>query len=292
MPRLRYQTVDVFTDRVFGGNQLAVVLDARALASLTMQAIAAEFNFAETTFVLPPKDPAHTAHVRIFTPRAEVPFAGHPNVGTGFVLARLAAAAGRTPRQLVFEEQAGLVPIAVLTAAGEIVGAELTAPQPLTLGRELAPDMVARCAGLRTDDIDTTAHRPVLASVGMGFALAAVKAAALSAARPSVADFAAHWPAGEAAGLHLYVRDGTSVRARMFAPLLGVPEDPATGSANAALAAFLARRDGGVGRFALDIVQGVEMGRPSRLAATVENGAVRIGGRCVAVMEGEISVPE
>jgi trans-2,3-dihydro-3-hydroxyanthranilate isomerase len=122
----RYVTADVFTDRVFGGNPLAVVLDADALTTAQMQAIAAEFNYSETTFVLPARAPEHTAHVRIFTPRTEVPFAGHPNVGTAVVLAREIVAAGRScPERLVFDEAAGLVPMSLLRAAGEVVGAEL-----------------------------------------------------------------------------------------------------------------------------------------------------------------------
>src|SRR5580658_5449717 len=131
----RYVTVDVFTDRVFGGNPLAVVLDAQGLKKPQMQAIATEFNYSETTFVLPARAPEHTAHVRIFTPRTEVPFAGHPNVGTAVVLAREIESAGRScPERLVFEEAAGLVPMLLLRAAGEVVGAELEAPQPLAVG--------------------------------------------------------------------------------------------------------------------------------------------------------------
>src|ERR1700739_420014 len=125
----RYVTVDVFTDRAFGGNPLAVVLDAGGLSTKQMQAIAAEFNYSETTFVLPPRDSAHDAEVRIFTVTTELPFAGHPNVGTAFVLANRAA---KPPARLKFEEGAGLVPVEILTKDGSVVGAELTAPQPLS----------------------------------------------------------------------------------------------------------------------------------------------------------------
>ena len=124
----RYITVDVFTDRAFGGNPLAVVLDAGGLSTAQMQAIASEFNYSETTFVLPPRDPAHDAQVRIFTVNREIPFAGHPNVGTAFVLATQAA---KPPARLLFEEQAGLVAVEILQEQGRVVGAELTAPQPL-----------------------------------------------------------------------------------------------------------------------------------------------------------------
>src|SRR5580693_4923577 len=131
----RYVTVDVFTDRLFGGNPLAVVLDAQGLKKPQMQAIATEFNYAETTFVLPPRAPEHSAHVRIFTPRTEVPFAGHPNVGTAVVLARELERRGEAPRdRLVFEEAAGLVPIRVIRKDNAIIGAEFTAPETLTRG--------------------------------------------------------------------------------------------------------------------------------------------------------------
>src|SRR3982075_1136194 len=124
----RYITVDVFTDRAFGGNPLAVVLGAGGLSTAQMQAVASEFNYSETTFVLPPTDPAHDAQVRIFTVRSEIPFAGHPNVGTAFVLATQAA---KPPARLLFEEKAGLVPVEIATEQGQVVSTELTAPQPL-----------------------------------------------------------------------------------------------------------------------------------------------------------------
>src|SRR3979411_2198677 len=121
----RYITVDVFTDRAFGGNPLAVVLDAGGLSTAQMQAIASEFNYSETTFVLPPRDGAHDAQVRIFTVRAEIPFAGHPNVGTAFALATKTTT---PPARLVVEEAAGLVPVEILNQEGRLAGAELTAP--------------------------------------------------------------------------------------------------------------------------------------------------------------------
>src|SRR3984893_9330995 len=136
----RYITVDVFTDRAFGGNPLAVVLDAGGLSTAQMQAIATEFNYSETTFVLPPGDPAHDAQVRIFTVRSEIPFAGHPNVGTAFVLATQAA---KPPARLVFEEKAGLVPVEILTGQGRVVGAELTAPQGLKKLTQLTAEQAA-----------------------------------------------------------------------------------------------------------------------------------------------------
>src|SRR5882757_4900965 len=144
----RYITVDVFTDRAFGGNPLAVILDAGGLSTAQMQAIASEFNYSETTFVLPPQDPAHDAQVRIFTVRSELPFAGHPNVGTGFVLATQAA---KPPARLVFEEKAGFVPVEILIEDGKVAGAELTAPQDLKK-LKLAAEQAAACASLSAAD--------------------------------------------------------------------------------------------------------------------------------------------
>ena len=137
--KVPFQTVDVFTDRKFGGNPLAVFPDARGLTGEQMQSIAAEFNLAETTFVLPPADPKNTAHVRIFTPKSELPFAGHPNVGTAFVLARMGRASGD---RLVFEEAAGLVPLDLTRENETVVAARLAAPRPLTLGETVATSSV------------------------------------------------------------------------------------------------------------------------------------------------------
>jgi trans-2,3-dihydro-3-hydroxyanthranilate isomerase len=299
--QLDYATVDVFTDRRFGGNPLAVVTDAQGLATDQMQSIAAEFNLAETAFVLPPSAPSHTAEVRIFTPRAELPFAGHPNIGTAFVLARLGAIHGRAVGEpLTFEEKAGLVKLDLIREGASIAGARLTAPQTLKRGEDIALDVVAAACGVEASDIETTHHHPCIASCGVGFVLAELKArSSLAAAQPRQEAFARHLPADRATGILLYVRDehdGVDIHARMFAPLYGVPEDPATGSGNAALAGHLAslrpERDL---TLALRIAQGVEMGRPSLLEATAEkrDGRItelRIGGRCVAMMRGVLEL--
>src|SRR6266404_8552595 len=159
----RYITVDVFTDRAFGGNPLAVVLDAGGLSTAQMQAIASEFNYSETTFVLPPRDGRHDAQVRIFTVYTEIPFAGHPNVGTAFVLATQAA---KPPARLKFEEAAGLVAVEVLQAQDRVVGAELTAPQPLTKLSQFSAEQAASIVSLSSDDIRTDRHSPIIVSVG------------------------------------------------------------------------------------------------------------------------------
>lgn len=298
MPSYRFVTVDVFTDRRFGGNPLAVFPDARGLSDADMQALAAEFNLSETTFVLPPDDPANTARVRIFTPKGEIPFAGHPNVGTGWVLAR----EGRDRDGVLrFEEIAGLVEVRVeRNSASEATGATIAAPQPLSLGPEMPVETVARLAGLAPEDVATGAHRPVLASVGNPFFIAEVAGEALGRASPDIAAFqraSAERPEqGGRVALHLYARDGGGTgrfRTRMFAPLHGVLEDPATGSAAVALAALLLSLTGdAAGRY--EITQGVEMGRPSLLHATAERGPdgirATVGGGCVPVLTGEAEV--
>ncbi len=287
-----FVTVDVFTNNRFGGNPLAVFPDARGLSDAQMQAIAAEFNLSETTFVLPPEDAAHDARVRIFTPRSEMPFAGHPNVGTAYVLARRAAA---PPASLTFEERAGLVRVDVLADADGVSGARIAAPVPLSVGAQVPADIVAGCIGLDFADIATGSHPPLVASVGAAFIIVELASpGALARAMPDLG--ALRRASGQSAGaslnwaLHLYVRQGDRLRARMFAPLNGVPEDPATGSANAALAALLVSLVPGEGETTFDIEQGIEMGRPSRIIATARNdgGTVTatVAGDCVPVMRG------
>ncbi len=289
-----FVTVDVFTDRRFGGNPLAVFPDARGLSDQQMQALAAEFNLSETTFVLPPADPGHTARVRIFTPRSELPFAGHPTVGTGYVLAQ----AGRDRDGVLrFEVPAGLVEVEVARDRdGAVSGAAIAAPQPLSLGVTLPIDVVAACAGLDAAEIVLTGHPPVLASVGTEFVIAEVLGTALGRAAPDAARFrreiADRPELSGRFGLHLHARDGDRVRTRMFAPLAGIPEDPATGSANAALAALLLSLTPAEPEGRYDIVQGVEMGRPSLLRAAARRGSdggirATIGGGCVPVLRGE-----
>jgi trans-2,3-dihydro-3-hydroxyanthranilate isomerase len=300
---VHYLTVDVFTDRAFAGNPLGVVTDARGLTTEQMQAIATEFNYSESTFVLPPEDPAHTARVRIFTRTTEVPFAGHPNVGTAFVLALLADRKGRTlASPLVFEERAGLVPVELVRdPAGKIQGATLTAPQPLSRGEKVPAALVAACVGLEPAAVVTTRHEPIHASVGLQFVIAEVTPEALTRAKPNVAAFteaAQRSPTRPGVfSLHLYARAGGApdLRARMFSPLGGNFEDPATGSANGALGALLASLapEADV-TLRLDILQGAEMGRPSILSVTADKQGtvvtrVRVGGRCVPAMEGEIT---
>jgi trans-2,3-dihydro-3-hydroxyanthranilate isomerase len=291
----RYVTADVFTDRMFGGNPVAVVLDAAGLSTGEMQSVALEFNYSETTFVLPPHHAAHTANVRIFTPRTEIPFAGHPNIGTAFLLARessyrTAAAAGRFD----FEEAAGLVPVRLIAEHGEIVGAELQAPERLSLRSCVATEQAAACLSLSHRDVKLDLHAPQVISVGLPFLVVEISdREALRRAQPDLAAYREILPLDGADAVFAYTRDhGGDLHARMFSPLDGIVEDPATGSAAAAAAALLTTlaRDERIER-SWRIHQGVDMGRPSVLMArtTQRNGileSVHIGGRCVAVMQG------
>lgn len=293
----RYITVDVFTDRAFGGNPLAVVLDAGGLSTAQMQAIASEFNYSETTFVLPPRDGAHDARVRIFTVNKEIPFAGHPNVGTAYVLA---ARAAKPPARLLFEEGAGLVPVEVLSERGSVVGAELTAPQPLEKLTQFSAEQAAACISLSTAEIRTDLHPPLIASVGLPFLMVELASRdALRRARPDASAFARTFPCDGSDAVYLYTRDipptekTSDLQARMFHPgSSGLSEDPATGSATVAAAALLADLSGErEGELKLRIGQGIDMGRPSLLLTRVRkaNGVItsaHVGGRCVQMMEG------
>ena len=294
MAEYEYLTVDVFTDRRFGGNPLAVFPSARGIDDATMQALAAEINYSETTFVLPPGDPANTARVRIFTRTAEMPFAGHPNVGTAYVLSRLGLASGPVLR---FEELAGLVEVRLSERGGEVSGAEIDAPQPLALKQELPVDGIAACLSLAQDQIVTTGHEPVRASVGVDFVLVAVTPEALGRAAPDIGAYrrlAGHFPElGGRLSILLYAPSGNDVRARMFAPLAGTWEDPATGSANATLAALRLHLSGGAS-LAYQAVQGVEIGRESHLSlrAWRSHDGIRasVGGGCVSVFRGTVTL--
>ena len=297
-----FVTVNVFTDERFGGNPLAVLPDANGLTDSQMQAIAAEFNLSEATFVLPPDDPRHHARVRIFTRQHEMPFAGHPNVGTGFVLATMAR---DPPEHYTFEEIAGLVRVHILRDANRrISGARIAAPRSLSIDIGLPVEVVAACASLSPDDIATLSHTPLVASVGTPFVLAEVASVeALSRAAPDVSAFrsaSGQFPTLDGRiALYLYAwlpGDERRIRARMFAPLGGTAEDPATGSAAATLAALLTSIAPGDNLdLSYAIEQGVEMGRPSLiLASAVKSGegpvSASVAGSCVPVSRGTLVV--
>jgi trans-2,3-dihydro-3-hydroxyanthranilate isomerase len=295
-----FVTVDVFTDTRFAGNQLAVITDARDLSDTDMQRIAAEFGYSETTFVLPPQNLKNTAEVRIFTPVTEVPFAGHPNVGTAFVLASQGQLFGKPLEDHIrFEEKAGLVEVSVLRSPdGKVSETTIRAPGPLTIGATLSPEIIAPCLGLATKDIGTRRHKPVFASVGLKFILVEVadlEALARAASRldPLTALRQAHADEDCDCATFLYTWVGADhLRARMFAPFDNVAEDPATGSASAALGAFLTTLGPALETRHLLVEQGVEMGRRSliRLAIATRDGLfdhVEISGSSVLVTRGE-----
>ncbi|NGM19274.1 PhzF family phenazine biosynthesis protein [Roseomonas stagni] len=286
--RLAYETCDVFTDRRFGGNPLAVVRDAAGLDTAAMQAVAREFNLSETVFVEAADEPSATARIRIFTTAMELPFAGHPNVGAAVLIARYLGIQGD---RLRIDQAAGRVEATLARdETGHVVAATITAPKPFALGQALDPAAIAACAGL-----PSVVGEPVIASCGTPFAVAeVVDEATLASAEPDAAAFRRHLPPSLAIGLHLFCRQGESdglmrLRSRMFAPLGGLTEDPATGSANVALGGLLLARAGGQ-RLSLSIEQGIEMGRPSQLAveAWTDQGVIRasVGGGVVAVSRG------
>lgn len=301
---LRFFTYDVFTDHAFSGNPLAVVLGADDLTTAQMQTLAREFNLSETIFVQQPVDPRHTARVRIFFPTAEIPFAGHPTIGCAIHLA-LAMQDGDFVADLVLEEEAGLVPVQV-TRRGVVLRAEFVAPvvphevaDAPDRGAALDTSRVAAALGLAADEIGFGDHRPGLWQGGPRFLYVPVSGlAALARARPSQPVWSDQMRAGGVDSMYLYAR-GTDCdyRARMFSPTAGIPEDPATGSASAILAAQL-MASGALGgdETALTLHQGVEMGRPSviGLTAVVRGGhltQVRIAGSAVPVSEGRVRLP-
>jgi trans-2,3-dihydro-3-hydroxyanthranilate isomerase len=298
----RYITVDVFTDRAFGGNPLAVVLDAQGLTTQQMQAVAREFNYSETTFVLPPREIGHDAEVRIFTVRSEIPFAGHPNVGTAFVLASQAREA---PARLAFEEKAGLVSVEILKEQGKVIGAELTAPQPLKRLSQVSAEQAAACLSLSASDVKVDRHAPHIVSVGLPFlAVELASREALRRAKPNAEAAARIFPLDQSDAVYFYTRDVAAnekpcdLQARMFHPgVSGMSEDPATGSATVAAAALLADLDPAQdGELRLTIGQGFDMGRPSILLTRVMKKAGKIvtahvGGRCAPMMQGTLWLP-
>jgi trans-2,3-dihydro-3-hydroxyanthranilate isomerase len=295
--KYRYYTCDVFTETRFGGNQLAVLPQADGLSEQQMQEIAREFNFSETTFVFPARL-GNTRRVRIFTPARELPFAGHPNVGTAFVLASTGEFGEiHSSLTVIFEEEAGLVSVSIQESQGKVTSCELAAPQSVSLGKTIPVQLVASAISLSTSDIVTKTHAPQLASVGLPFVMVELRdRSALERARINLSGFDALRAENIMPDLYLYTRvnDGFDARARMFAPLSGVAEDPATGSANCALAGLLAHySEQPSGSFSWRIAQGVEMGRPSTLIARAEksSGVVQatwVGGSAVLVSEGII----
>lgn len=304
MRKLHYHRVDVFTDRVFGGNPLAVFTNGRGITSETMQAIAKEFNLSETTFVLPPDDARHDYRVRIFTPANELPMAGHPTVGTSYVLARehMIERADDGGVTVTLEEGVGPIPVRVEYKDGEPVFAEMTQPAP-TFGprlEDLAP--VAEMLSLGVADIDERLPVEVV-SCGLPFLYVPLKSLdAARRARPR-ADSMERLLAGIIPPeVFVFTREtehaGSTVHSRMFAPPLGITEDPATGAASGPLGSYLVRYglvSAGGGAAEIVSEQGIEMGRPSFIKIRIKTdgdrvSGVHVGGQTVYVGEGFIEV--
>lgn len=301
-PRIRYLTADVFTDRRFGGNPLAVVPDARGLTDEQMLAITREFNYSESTFVLPPESADESCRVRIFTPGGEVPFAGHPTVGTAFVLTTIGALpiTGSETR-LVLGEGVGPVPVTVRSTDGRPHSARLTVAQ---LPTEETPAVdaatIASVLSLGEEELLGGDYAPSVASCGLPFLLVPLRsreAAGRARVRLDLWERTLRGTAGSE--IMVFTMDAEApdadVRARVFVPGLSVPEDPATGSACAALGGYLAARTPRSGSLRWVVEQGVEMARPSRIEVEAEKAgseivAVHVGGAAVLVCEGEMRV--
>ncbi|NNC37958.1 MAG: PhzF family phenazine biosynthesis protein [Hyphomonadaceae bacterium] len=275
-----YVVYDVFTDTAFGGNQLAVFPDATTLHEDKLQQIAAEFNYSEVTFVYPSENPDNTAKVRIFTPTSEIPFAGHPIIGTVIALANQG-----TPAPMVLE--LGVGPLRC-TLDGN--NAAFTTEVPLERFAEPAIDLVAAAVGIDPGKINTTTHNPIQAGLGLPFVLVELTdRGSLAACVPDTSVFrqgAKRYPTGLDFAVFAYVRDGGTISSRMFAPLDNIPEDPATGSASAALAAMLTDLLGGPQT--LTYTQGQDMGRTSKIFATTTHNptSVTISGTAIKTMAG------
>ena len=300
----RFITADVFTDHVFGGNPLAVFPDARAIPEGALQSIARELNLSETVFVYPPENAAHARRLRIFTPAAELPFAGHPTIGTAHVLAALGEIPlGGAETRIVLEEGVGPVPVLIRANGGAPSFAQLTVAKlpevgPPPPGRSILADILS----LEPADILGGMVAPQALSCGVPFLIVPLRDRdAVRRARVRLDHWESSLKAYWAPDIMVFSRDpegeGADVRARVFVPGQNITEDPATGSAASVLGGYLAARDPSAdGTLRWVVEQGVEMGRPSRLEIEVDKAAgevtaVRVGGESVLVSEGAIAVP-
>jgi trans-2,3-dihydro-3-hydroxyanthranilate isomerase len=299
---LTYHILDVFTDRPFGGNPLAVVLDSDRLSSADMQTIAREFNLSETVFVLTPTSSGHTARIRIFTPSRELAFAGHPTLGAAVLLAELRAPLLNGDRDAIIalEEEIGSVRVGVRLRPQAAAYGEFDAPKTAsTLERLPEPEEISAAVGLIPTEIGFENHKPTLLRASNTFAFVPVSnLEAMTKVKVAPLHWSRAFTARGIHGVYLYTRQCVRVQsafhARMFAPDLGVPEDPATGSASAGFAHVINEFDDlpdGTHKRAIE--QGIEMGRPSAITLTMTIGrgkleTVRIGGHAIRVAEGTL----
>ncbi|MEO0488748.1 MAG: PhzF family phenazine biosynthesis protein [Cyanobacteria bacterium J06659_2] len=300
----RFYTVDVFTKRIFGGNPLAVFPEAQGLATAQMQQVARELSLSETVFVLPPETAEGTHRLRIFTPGTELPFAGHPTIGTAYLL----AAIGKIPltedvTTVVFEERVGAIPVSIYVVNNQPTFAQFAAAQLPEFGPEPPPKTdLAALLSLQSLDLSEEEWAPQAVSCGVPFLFIPVRdRTALAKAQVDLTQWKALLANYWAPHLYLFTSDsgseGSDFRARMFAPAMGIQEDPATGAAATALAGYLSNREAtATGSFRWVIEQGVEMGRPSLLELEVDKQdkkltAIRVGGHSVRVSQGEMMIP-
>lgn len=297
-----YVVLDVFTETPFMGNQLAVVLDGEGLCDTQMQVIAAEFNLSETVFVFPPEDEANKAALRIFTPGTELPFAGHPTVGTAVLLAKrqLGEVDQPTDVALVLEEKVGAVRAGVVVKPGRSGHATFTLPQkPVHVAPAVSRVHIAEALGIEAGEVGFDRHRPGVYSGGVPFSLVPVaNLDVIKRIKPNLAMWGRAFETGERDNAFVYTRggenEGASFHARMFWPMAGIVEDPATGAAIASFAAAVIEfEDLGDGSHSFMIEQGYEMGRASDivLEIDIEGGeffAARIGGSAVIIAEGRV----
>ena len=301
MATFQFRQVDVFTDRPLSGNPLAVVLDADGMSAATMQAVAAETNLSETAFVMAPGEPDADYRIRIFTPRRELPFAGHPSVGTAFALEREGRFGEPGARRAVRQQvEIGVLPIEIQPAPGGPV-VTMTQGQPDVGEQVWDLGGVADALGCRPERLPACGPGPRIASTGLPqLMVPTADAATLSSLRPDPVRLAALERRLGVTGIYAFaLGPGATARARFFSPGSGIAEDPATGSAAGALGATLAAEGllgAGDAEAALVVSQGEEIGRPSRIEVGVRTEAgvpvaVRVGGRCVTVLEGALSIP-
>lgn len=301
---IEFVTADVFTETPFGGNQLAIIPDGRYLTDQQMQDIAREFNFSETIFILPPAHEQLSADIRIFTPSSELPFAGHPLVGAGWFLANQRRELHGIDRFRI-NVKAGEVAIDVLrNPQGVVTGAQLTSPKPLSHRPFATRAEMAACLSLSSGDVLDDNHPPMIAGCGTDFMFVQLASAdVLARARPNIAAFEDYLPRDKAVGIYAYTTDTHAdheIEARMFAPLEGLMEDPATGSATVGfigLYGLYHRPDRQIGSVRQSIRQGFTMGRSSFLLAEAEKyqGAVvatRVGGSVIGMTKGLMYLPK
>lgn len=307
MRKLRYHLVDVFTDRQFGGNPLAVFTNGRGISPERMQAIAKELNLSETTFVLPPDDRAHHYRVRIFTPGQELPMAGHPTVGTTYVLARehlIERGRDGAETTIKLEEGVGTIPVRIEWREREARFIEMQQPRPIFGPRVEDLGAVAEMLGIGPEEIETSLPLEVV-SCGVPFLYVPLRSLrAVQSVKFRVDVWESKLKHVVPPEVFVFTREvefpGSTVHSRMFAPGLGVWEDPATGGASGPLGCYLVRH--GVvrcdGEAAIVSEQGIEMGRPSFIKIRIarrEGGEiteVRVGGQCRFMGEGYLEIED